>query len=824
MKKLFLTLSLLAFTALFIQAQKKSPDEFLGYPLGSHFTPHQKVVDYFKYIADADPNIKLISYGKTYEGRELLTVILSSAANMNRLEEIRQSNLALSKGQQAKLQDQPAVLWLSFNVHGNEASSTETAMKTLYTLSQNQTSAIKQYLQNTVVILDPCLNPDGRERYVQHFNQVSGVKPDASPEAREHREPWPYGRVNHYYFDLNRDWAWQSQLETQQRLALYHQWMPEVHVDFHEQNYNVPYYFAPAAEPVHQSITAWQKAFQVTVGKNNAKYFDQKGWKYFTKERFDLLYPSYGDTYPLYNGAIGMTYEQGGIGAGLAVVTEDGDTLRLKDRIDHHFSNAMATLEVVSGNAGKLVSEFKNYFQNSMKTSPGKYQSYVIKYDGTDKLAKLAQLLKNNAISYAFGANTTVSGLDFESKKNGKYKIQRNDLIVNLHQPAAVLANVLFEPQTSIRDSDTYDITAWALPYAYGLQAYATNQYLSGLYPDLEKKESPSRTANNPYAWILPGNSMADVKTLIALQTAKLKVRIAGQSFQADGQNYPQGSLVVYRLDNERIVKDLPALMDSMQLQSHTRFMTVSTGFMEKGKDLGSPVYEQLKKPKIAVVSGTGTSAGSVGEVWHFFEQELQYPVNMIDMDALGNLDISKTNVLILPDGRYPKDLNEQLDSWVKLGGKVILMEGAIEAVAGKKPFDIKKKVFPKVDKTALPYSSKYNPDFSESIPGAIYKVNLDQTHPLSFGLGNYFYTLVTDTVVYEPLKTGNYNVGLLKAGAYVSGIAAKSVQQRLNTGLIFGVQPYGKGSIVYFSTDILFREFWENGKKLFVNAVFLTD
>ncbi|MDB5019826.1 MAG: hypothetical protein JWQ28_953, partial [Pedobacter sp.] len=767
---------------------------------------------------------KLISYGKTYEGRELLAVVLSAAGNMNRLEEIRESNLALSKGQQAKLKDQPAVLWMSYNVHGNEASSSETAMKTLFTLSQNQTNAIKQYLQNTVVILDPCLNPDGRERYVQYFNAVSGIKPDASPDAREHREPWPYGRVNHYYFDLNRDWAWQTQVETQQRLALYRQWMPEVHVDFHEQNYNIPYYFAPAAEPVHQDITAWQKAFQVTVGKNNAKYFDEKGWKYFTKERFDLLYPSYGDTYPLYNGAIGMTYEQGGIGAGLAVVTKDGDTLRLKDRIDHHFSNAMSTLEVVSGNADKLVSEFKNYFLNSKKTIPGPYQTYVVKADGTGKIGKLAELLNKNGISYAYGADKTLSGFDFESKNQVAYKIQRNDLIVNLHQPAAVLANVLFEPQTSIRDSDTYDITAWAIPYAYGLQTYATKQSIYGKNPDQEQKATTGTDAKHPYAWILGGNSMEDVKNLIKLQNVGLSVRIAGQSFQADGQSYPQGSLLLYRIDNERNAKNLDVLMDSLQHKLNIHLQTVSSGFVEKGKDLGSPDYELLKKRQIAVVSGPDTYAASVGEIWHFFEQELDYPVKMIGMEELNNLDINKTNVLILPNGKYPLDLNEKLDSWVKLGGKVILMEGAVEAVAGKKPFEINKKVYVKVDKKALPYSSKFNPDFSESIPGAIYKVSLDASHPLSFGLGKYFYTIKADTVLYEPLKEGSYNVGILKTGSYMSGIAAKSVQKRLDSGLIFGVQPYGKGTILYFATDILFRSFWENGKKLFLNAVFLMD
>ena len=281
MKKYILSLFIVGFLATTVFAQIPSPDEFLGYPLGSKFTPHYKVVEYFKKVTANAKNIQLQTYGKTYEGRELLLAVITDEANMNRLEQIRTSNLALANADKnaSKMANQPAILWLSYNVHGNEANSTETSMKVLYTLAKAEDSNTKAWLKNTVVIIDPCLNPDGRDRYVVNYNQVSGKVPNPDPSAREHTEPWPSGRPNHYYYDLNRDWAWQTQIETQQRIVAYHKWMPQVHVDFHEQSYNEPYYFAPAAEPVHQDITTWQREFQVTVGKNNAKYFDQNGRK-----------------------------------------------------------------------------------------------------------------------------------------------------------------------------------------------------------------------------------------------------------------------------------------------------------------------------------------------------------------------------------------------------------------------------------------------------------------------------------------------------------------------------------------------------------------
>jgi murein tripeptide amidase MpaA len=287
-----------------------------GYKLGQKFTQHYKIVNYFRSVSQALPDVmKLEQYGETYEGRSLLLAFISSKENMAKLESLRMNNLRLAnstKDKAAPVEDGIIFVWLSYNVHGNEPSSSEAAMKTLFALVDPANAKTKEWLKNVVVIIDPCLNPDGRDRYVNWFTSVVGNKLNADPQSREHSEPWPGGRTNHYNFDLNRDWAWQSQIETQSRIKKYNEWLPQVHVDFHEQGYNNPYYFAPAAEPFHEVITAWQRDFQTQIGKNNAKYFDENGWLYFTKERFDLFYPSYGDTYPTYNGAIGMTFEQGG--------------------------------------------------------------------------------------------------------------------------------------------------------------------------------------------------------------------------------------------------------------------------------------------------------------------------------------------------------------------------------------------------------------------------------------------------------------------------------------------------------------------------------
>ena len=271
----------------------------------------------------------------------------------------------IAKDKMMPTEETPAIVWLSYNVHGNETSSSEASMLTLFALVDPANTQSKEWLKNTVVVIDPCLNPDGRERYINWYNSMIGTQYNPQVVAREHREPWPGGRSNHYNFDLNRDWVWQTQVESRQRLAQYNQWLPQVHVDFHEQSVNSPYYFAPAAEPYHEVLTKWQRDFQKTIGKNHAKYFDKNGWLYFTNERFDLLYPSYGDTYPVYSGSIGMTYEQGGISAGLGILTDEKDTLTLTDRALHHFTSGMSTVEIASMNASKLVKEFHTYFNDA---------------------------------------------------------------------------------------------------------------------------------------------------------------------------------------------------------------------------------------------------------------------------------------------------------------------------------------------------------------------------------------------------------------------------------------------------------------------------
>ena len=828
----FFFVSLFTYSILSAQGLQ-TPEQFLGYKIGTHYTPHYKIVNYVKAVAQAKPDmVKVEKYGETNEGRELLVAYIASPENLKRLDEIRQNNLRIAGAAKDKVaastDNAPAIVWLSYNVHGNETSSSEAAMLTLYALVDPANAKSAEWLKNTVIILDPCINPDGRDRYVNWFNSVVGKNMNSDPQSREHQEPWPGGRSNHYNFDLNRDWAWQTQIETQQRVARYNQWLPQIHVDFHEQSYNNPYYFAPAAEPYHAVITPWQREFQNIIGRNNAKYFDEKGWLFFTKERFDLFYPSYGDTYPIYNGAIGMTFEQGGgPRGGLSVVTNSGDTLSLVDRVNHHYTTGLSTIEMASQNAKRLITEYKKFFDYSRAGKGDVNKTYILTSDNAAKVNSIAHLLQVNGIEYGTVANAGFSGINYATGKNEKGQLKKYTIAVSSAQTKSVLARVLLEPKTNLADSITYDITAWALPYTYNVDAYAVKNAIA-LQPYTANSPTRSIPSSN-YGYLIKYNSVNSVNLLGQLLKQGIKVRYSEKPFTYNQNTYDRGTLIVLTKGNPA---NLASVLNSLAVNSDVDIEPVSTGFMDKGPDFGSPDIKVVQRPRVALITGEQASSLEAGEIWHFFDQQINYPVTLINATDLAKASLKDYTTLIIPDGSYrnlsDKNVSDKLKQFVNNGGKLIALENAVRQLAAgdwgirlkedheedslkdKNSYAILKK-----------YESRERDEVSNTIPGAIYKVQLDNTHPLGFGYSDTYYTLKQDANVYEFLKDG-WNVGVLKKNNYVTGFAGTKVKSQLKDGLLFGVTNMGTGSVVFLADDPLFREFWEAGKLLFSNAVFL--
>lgn len=822
-----------------VWAQIQSPKEFLGYELGERFTRHHRVMEYFQHVAANSPKVVLKEYGRTYEDRPLVYAIVSSEVNQKNIENIRLDNLKRAGLESGSPSTNLPIIWLSYNVHGNESVSMEASMATLYELVRTGSDK-SAWLEQSVVIIDPCINPDGRDRYANYYNQYGNKNYNPDPQSKEHNEVWPGGRANHYLFDLNRDWAWQSQIESQKRIAVYNQWMPQIHVDFHEQGVNSPYYMAPAAEPLHELITSWQREFQVTIGKNNAKYFDQNGWLYFTKERFDLLYPSYGDTYPVYNGSIGMTYEQGGGGrGGLGVLTAEGDTLTLKSRIAHHHSNGLSTIEVSVMHKDRLLQEYQKFFTNNVNSFSGKFKAFVVKGDNNpDKLLALTRWLDSMGIVYGTGsAAKPLKGLNYQTGATESFNLASSDIVVSNYQPRGVLASVLFEPSTFVSDSITYDITAWGVPYARGLKAYAISERLN---PGTGKFTAPVAeiaAAEKPYAYVARWQSMDDAKFLAQLLQNKVKVRYAETPFSISGQNFDRGSLIITRRGNEHLASRFDGLVKELAKKTNRSLYSSTTGMVDSGKDFGSGDVHYIEAPKVAVLAGNGVSSLAFGETWHYFERQLDYPISVLDTDNFGQFDLSGYDVVIMQNGWY-SSLNDgamkKIDDWVRGGGRLVVVQGALNKFVDRDGYSLKryqdsdeKTTIEELEEawdekdTYLKYASRERNEMQEIIPGAIYKANVDNTHPLAFGYTDTYFSLKTAEDRFGILSDA-WNVAYLPKGTGpVSGFVGARVKKRLENTLVFGVDEVGRGTVIYMVDNPLFRAFWDNGKLLFANAVF---
>jgi hypothetical protein len=840
MKKVLL--ATLAF-ALLIPALRsqtlKSPGEFLGYEPGTQFTWQSRAAEYFRYIADNSPLAVYREYGMSYEGRTLGVCFVSTEENLADLEEYRKNNLiktGLLKGDFTG--KQIPFIWLAYNIHGNEAVGMEAAMKTLYTLVTGSYPNVNEYLKGCIIVIDPCQNPDGHDLYTNRYRSSMNYVINPDGNSWEHKQGWPGARSNHYLFDLNRDWTWQTQAETRQRLILYNQFMPQVHADFHEMGPESTFFFAPGAEPWNIVITPWQHEFHKLMGNGNATLFNEKFRLYFTKESFDLFYPGFGDTWPMFNGAMGFTYEQSGGGvSGLALKLESGDTLTLKDRIDGHFTASMATIKVSYDNREKLISEFNKYFEQSEKNPLFRYKSVIIK--GSNEKSNIGSLLRlfdENQIRYSYAGSTgkKFKGFDYTSDKDGETTIEKGDILISAYQPQSHFMQALFEPDSKTTDSLSYDLSAWALPYVFNLKAFAlTEKIAADTGKAVFEKIINEADTNNPYAYITNYYGFDELKFIAALYRKDIKLRYSLKPFVLKGTSFNRGSVIIARGDNKYYKGDFDKTVNKAANDCQVKLIPASTGLVESGKDFGSGNSPLMKARTVAMLCGEGTNTGSVGELWYFFERELNYPVTLVNTIDAKNVDLTGYDVLILTSGKYQK-LKDTIIDYVKRGGKVIAIENSISVFAGEKSTSLFKaietrtaeqklaeKKVKSTDSTLLKkfeFENERRYALSEESAGSIYRVKLDDTHPYVFGLGKEWF-IMKRTAGYPYLTKGS-NIGYIPDKEPVSGFAGFKYKDKIKNTLVIGSENIGSGEVIYITDDPYFRAFWKSGRVLLGNMV----
>lgn len=859
-----------------------TPRQVLGYDIGERFTSHARLVAYLESVVAASKRVKLVRYGESCEGRPLLLLVVTSEENHSRLDNLKESVLKLADPR--KSADAGAVtelvrsarvfVWLSYGVHGNESSSAEAAMQTVYQLAAGTDAGTTQLLDGAVILVDPLLNPDGRDRYVNWFNSVVGQKPNPDPQSAEHDEPWPGGRYNHYLFDLNRDWAWLTQRETLARIARYVQWMPQVHVDFHEMGYESTYFFFPADAPINANVPQKTVEWAKTFGKGNAAAFDAFGWPYYTAESFDLYYPGYGDSWPSLHGAIGMTYEQAGhSSAGLVVKRRDDTLLTLRDRVAHHFTSGIATVRTAVENRESLLRDFHEFRKSAIEEGEKESIKEYLIVPGKDpeRTAELIDLLLRQGVEVSRAKQAFV-GEKVHGYLNDQWELEKfpeGTYVVSMRQPAKRLAKALLEPEAEVTKLYFYDVSAWSLPLAYGVRAYWTEvattveKELLSARPAVEGRIEGA-TEGTVY-YLLPWETNAAPRALYQLLSEGLLARVAKKTFTLDGREFGRGTVVVPVSGNP---SDLRDRLSKIAKENHLVLTAAKTGLTEKGINLGSDHVEPLRLPAIAVATGEGVSATSYGAVWFLLEQEYRIPFTPLPLKTLGDADLGRYNVLVFPDdwGGYASlspEVVKKIKDWVERGGTFIGIAGgaffATQETSKLTPVTMadteektEKPGGPKVeesepaeaprDESAGADEPKEPSPAAEAkkakkprermkieeqeaearkrqIPGTILAVDLDPAHPLAFGYDERIHVLKAGPEAFNWSKSG-FNVGSFVAGK-VSGYISKENEEKLGKKAYLVEVPLGRGHVVLYADDPTFRLFWKGLTRLFLNGIF---
>jgi len=834
-----------------------APHTVLGHSLGSSLSHWATIRDYFTQLATASDRVTTWSYGSTYEDRPLLLAAISSPGNLARLEEIRRHHLVLAQpadgsalaADDAAL-DEPVIVWLGYGVHGNEASSPEAAMAVAYILAAQQQDP--GLLENLIVLIDPLINPDGHERYVHFYETYGGRIADPFADSAEHREIWPGGRQNHYLVDLNRDWAWGSQQETQHRLAEYRRWEPQVVVDLHEMSPDATYFFPPAAAPVHDRIDERVVAWLERFGRANAAAFDQRGWLYFSGENFDLFYPGYGDSYPSLRGAVGMTYEVSGGGrAGIDLTRPDGSRLTLSDRIARHITSSLATVKTTAENRRGLLADFatsrREPFQEPART-------YLWAADQPEASWTAATLEQHGIEIGRLSAPTEMVAQPVTGGPATNHRFSSGTWTATTQQPLGDLLRSLMDldwplPEEFLeaqrrrvdenRSPRFFDITTWSLPLAANLDAWIVdgpvNGQVDGQVGDLPAFEP--LVGDGGVGFLVPPSGLAGYRLAAGLLARGRRFRLAMEPFTSGGFHYAAGTLFVPRVGNPTEVEQE---LEAVAIVTGIQVRRTATSQTEEGISLGSESMPAIRPARLGLVGGEGIDVTSFGAIWHLLDRQLEAPFHRLGVRDLGSIDLTAFEVLVLPSGDgYDASLDEAavkaITNWVEGGG---LLVGVGSAIDWLRDNDLSSVAVRDGDETgddieaadgsgeatdaALePGRSDPTPGESLDTPGAAIHTVLSPGHPLAIGLPRPPRVLIRGATFLEP--SGDPQRDLLRVAAetpIAAGFAWPEAIERLAGSLLIGTEKKGEGTVVSFLPAPCFRLFWRATTPLFLNAV----
>ena len=800
----------------------KSPEEFLGYPIGEMHTRHDLIVSYMTYLSNTSDKADMFSYATSYEGRKLIYLIVSSPKKINNIDEIRKSHLSYIKPddenyiQSDKPTDFPVIINLGYNVHGNEPSSSEAAMLTAYTLISSKSKEVEEYLENSIVLIDPTINPDGRDRHTQWVNSYKGSPLVDDPQDAEHNEYWPGGRTNHYWFDLNRDVLLGIHPETRGKIEFHHNWYPNVTMDFHEMGTNSTYFFVPwkthaAKDPVIPQEN--YEYFERLFGEFFAKGLDEIGSMYFSKEAFDKTYPGYHSSYGDLMGGIGMLFEQAS-SRGHKQITQFGE-ITFPFTIRNQYVSGMNTVKGSVEMKDELMEYQQRFFASALTDADKKRtKGYSFKM-GKDR-------------------NKTKAFLDKLMIHDIKVLKDKNNFFVPTKQKNYRTVRSIFETNTEFRDSVFYDASAWSIANFYDIDYNSSSKDIQGVELDnLDNLFNVNKIDESEYAYIINSVDYNIPAVINSLVNSDILVSTAFKPFTINTSSglipFDYGSLVIPVSLQKISPKELFNKLENIQNKFQVNIYSAPSGLSSGGIDLGSRYVSPLKKQKAMMLVGTGVRSYEAGEVWHLLDQRVGMPISKIPIRNFDRVSLDTYTTMVIVSGSY--DFNEdqikKIKDWasngntiisIGSGSKFLIDNGIVNEKLLKSDKDEDRKDY-------QPYIDAQDNRGKERIGGIILNAHVDLTHPIGFGYEDSNIPVYRNNTVWiQPSDNEYSSVVRYTNDPLIDGFITDNNAKKLNSTISLLVSKIGNGRAVMFSDNPNFRGSWYGTNRLFLNAILLGD
>ncbi|MGF1637015.1 MAG: M14 metallopeptidase family protein [Cyclobacteriaceae bacterium] len=806
-----------------------TPKEVLGFEVGEWHMSHDQLSYYLYTLENSSTRIKLEKTGRTFEHRPLLLLTVSSVNNLANLTDIQEKHTLLKHPEAAdtiNIDNLPAVAWLAYSIHGNEMSGSHAAVLMAYYLAAAQGPSIDSLLTNTIILIDPCMNPDGMQRFTSWVNQHRGSNLIASPESREHNEPWPRGRSNHYWFDLNRDWLAATQPETEQRLKTFHDWYPNVFADFHEMGSKDTYFFQPGIPSRNHPLTPKSTAeLCEKIAAYHAKAFDKEKLLYFTKESFDDFFFGKSSTYPDLHGGIGILFEQAS-SRGHLMETLHGE-MPFSFTIRNQLTTSISTLKAVQELRKELLMHKVNFYKESLSlASKDASKAFIFgSQHDTYKSHHLAEtLMKHRVQLYRSLKDLKVEDKNFKASSS---------YIIPLNQPQYRLIRAFFDRDTKFQDSLFYDISAWTFDLAYNLDFEKLNARnvpsdLIGERVDSIKYQKGTLEWKSNYGYAIQWQDYFAPAAIYQLQKNGVVLNAATKSFSDNrGNAFRPGTMVIPLGIQQLKGEEIYALLEKVVEKYGINVTPIETGGqISQGVNIGSPSFLNLRKPNIALITGEGVSAYEAGEIWHLLDKRFGMNVSLISVEQLGKLNLSRYNTILMADGNYGQidaQFAMNLKTWVQQGGLIVAQKKAVQWLVGLGLSNAKISEEKSDTSTTLRYSDLEASKGRNLIGGAIFKVKLDLTHPITYG---YFKDEISvfrnHKIFFSKSNQSVANPIQYTANPLMAGYVSKENLEQIKNSYGVSIASYGQGRVIGFADNHNFRAFWKGTNRLFINAIFL--